>query len=277
MGIIDAHVHVWTDNIEAYPLAEGYSREDMKPPTFTPEELLSHAKPCGVERIVLIQMSFYGFDNRYMLHTIAERPETFRGVAVADHTRGDLGEEMERLRAGGVRGFRVYQLGGGSGARLDEVEYGALCGLGGELGMAVCPLTDAALLGGVGRAAERFPKTTFVIDHLARIGAGKPIEEADVEALCSLAKYPNCVVKVSAFYALGRGKAPYADLVPLIKRVWGAFGADRLMWATDCPYQVQQETYEDSLALVRDGLEFLSDEGRRAVLEGAARRVFFGE
>ena len=277
MGIIDAHVHVWTDDIEAYPLAEGHSVEDMKPPTFTPEELLSHAQPCGVGRIVLIQMSFYGFDNRYMLDTIAARPETFRGVAVVDHTRSDLGERMERLRGGGVRGFRVYQLAGSDSARLDEAEYEALCGLGGELGMAVCPLIDPALLGGVGRAAERFPKTTFVIDHLARIGAGKPIEEADVEALCSLAEYPNCVVKVSAFYALGEGEAPYSDLVPLIKRVWGAFGAERLMWATDCPYQVQAETYEDSLALVRDGLEFLTEEGKREVLEGTSGRVFFGE
>ena len=275
MGTIDAHVHVWTGDVEAYPLAPGYSVEQMKPPTFTPEELLAHARPCGVDRIVLIQMSFYGSDNRYMLDTMARFPRVFSGVAVVDHTREDLGDELQGLREAGVRGFRVYQWVGTGVAPLDAPEYERLCGLAGDLGMAVCPLIDPPLLAGVGRAARRFPSTIFVIDHLARIGAGRPIDPADVEALCVLAEHPNCVVKVSAFYALGTGKAPYDDLMPLIRRVWEAFGAERLMWATDCPYQVQEETYEASLALVRDRLPFLTDTDRAAILEGTAGRVFF--
>lgn len=62
MHFIDAHVHVWTPDTARYPLAEGYKKEDMKPPSFTPEELFKHSKPSGVDRINLIQMSFYGFD-----------------------------------------------------------------------------------------------------------------------------------------------------------------------------------------------------------------------
>ncbi|MBM3500301.1 MAG: amidohydrolase [Armatimonadetes bacterium] len=275
MGYIDGHVHVWTDDLAGYPLAAGYAVEQMRPPTFTPAELLAHAQPCGVDRIVLIQMSFYGTDNSYMLDAIARYPEVFRGVAIVDHADAELAERVARLRAGGVRGFRVYQLAGGDTPPLDAPEYADLCGVAGELGMAVCPLIDVPLLSGVGRAADRFPATTFVIDHLARIGAGRPIEPADVDALCALAEHPNCVVKASAFYALGAGKAPYDDLVPLIRRVWEAFGAERMMWATDCPYQVQSETYGDSLALIRDRLPFLTDGDRAAILEGTAARVFF--
>jgi predicted TIM-barrel fold metal-dependent hydrolase len=274
MGHIDAHVHVWTADTDAYPLAPGYAAAQMKPPTFTAEELFAHSQPCGVERVVLIQMSFYGFDNRYMLDTIARYPEAFRGVAVVDHTRAELADEMAWLQAGGVRGFRVYQLAGGSGP-LDSTDYQSLCGLAGDMGMAVCPLIDPPLLPALGRAAEQFPKTTFVIDHLARIGAGKAIDPADVAALCALAKHSNCLVKVSAFYALGEAVPPHDDLIPLVRSVWQAFGADRLMWATDCPYQVQTEAYEDSLALVRDRLPFLSEADRAAILEGTAARVFF--
>jgi predicted TIM-barrel fold metal-dependent hydrolase len=62
MGLIDAHVHVWTDDLAHYPLARGYKPEDMKPRRFTPEDLFKHTKPAGVDRINLIQMSFYGFD-----------------------------------------------------------------------------------------------------------------------------------------------------------------------------------------------------------------------
>ena len=43
MGYIDAHVHVWTPDVDHYPLAPGYKKEDMKPPSFTPEELFRHS------------------------------------------------------------------------------------------------------------------------------------------------------------------------------------------------------------------------------------------
>ncbi len=274
MGFIDAHVHVWTDDVEAYPLAPGYAVEEMKPPSFTAEELFVHSQPCGIDRVLLIQMSFYGTDNRYLLDTIARLPGVFRGVAVVDHTREDLGSEMERLWRGNVRGFRVYQV-GDAAEPLDSPEYEPLCGLAGDLGMAVCPLLGPSSLPAVARAAVRFPRTTFVLDHLARIGVGGSIQQADVAALCALAEHPNCCVKVSAFYALGAAQPPHDDLAPLIRQVYEAFGAERLMWATDCPYQVVDETYDDSLALIRDRLPFLSEGDRAAILGGTAARVFF--
>src|SRR5438309_10227545 len=73
-GYIDAHVHVWTPDLDKYPHSAGFTREQMQPPSFTPEELLSLARPCGVERIVLIQMSYYRFDNSYMLDSMRRFP-----------------------------------------------------------------------------------------------------------------------------------------------------------------------------------------------------------
>lgn len=65
MGYIDAHVHVWTPDTDHYPLATGYKKENMQPPSFTPEELFKHTKRAGVDRINLIQMSFYGFEKPF--------------------------------------------------------------------------------------------------------------------------------------------------------------------------------------------------------------------
>src|SRR6059058_5979786 len=84
MGFIDAHVHVWTPDTSHYPLAAGHKKEDMQPPSFTPEELFKHCKPAGVTRINLIQMSYYGFDNRYMLDMIALHKDVFVGTAMID-------------------------------------------------------------------------------------------------------------------------------------------------------------------------------------------------
>src|SRR5262245_26548467 len=81
---IDAHVHVWTPDTEKYPLAPGNEKKTMAPPSFTPEQLFAHCKPEGVNRIVLIQMSFYKYDNRYMTDMIAAHPGVFSGVAIID-------------------------------------------------------------------------------------------------------------------------------------------------------------------------------------------------
>src|SRR5882724_1440375 len=108
MNFIDAHVHVWTPDTTRYPLAAGFKKEDMQPRSFTPEELFKHCKPAGVGRVNLIQMSFYGFDNSYMLDMIAKYPDVFVGTAVINPLGDDPAREMGELAKKGVRAFRIH-------------------------------------------------------------------------------------------------------------------------------------------------------------------------
>lgn len=277
-GWIDAHVHVWTSNTSDYPLAAGFRREEMKPAHFEPETLLAKARPCGVERIVLIQMSFYGFDNSYMLDTIAKFPGVFSGVAVIDdNIEKKPAEEMRRLAKLGVRGFRIYPRNRPVDRWLDEQGLQEMWACGADEGLAMCHLINPDSLPVVDRMCERFPATPVVIDHFARVGIDGQIREADVAALCRLARHKNTAVKVSAFYALGKKTPPYLDLVPMIRRLLEAYGPQRLMWATDCPFQVVDQTYSDSIELIRDRCDFLSDEDRASILRGTAERIFFSK
>jgi predicted TIM-barrel fold metal-dependent hydrolase len=83
-------------------------------------------------------------------------------------------------------------------------------------------------------------------------------------------------VKVSAFYALGRKQYPYTDLLPMVRRLIDAYGPQRLMWATDCPYQVEDgHTYKGSLELVEERLDGISSTDRQWLLARTAERVFF--
>lgn len=50
-----------------------------------------------------------------------------------------------------------------------------------------------------------------------------------------------------------------------------------MMWGSDCPYQIQHETYEDSIALIRDRLSFLSKEDREWILRQTAQTSFFND
>lgn len=275
-GYVDAHVHVWTPDTQRYPLAAGFRRDEMQPPSFTPEELFEHARPCGVTRVVLIQMSFYGFDNSYMLDVLRAHPGVFSGVAVIDDCAPHPDVEMRRLAEQGVRGFRIYPRNLPVDRWLDGEGMAAMWRCGAEEGLAMCHLVNPDALPAVDRMCERFPETPVVIDHFARIGVDGEIRQADVDALLRLARHRHTYVKVSAFYALGRKRAPYTDLVPMIRRLVEGYGPERLMWATDCPYQVQAgHTYEESLALVRDRLEFLTAEERDWLLRRTATQVFF--
>jgi len=276
-GFIDAHVHVWTPDTKQYPLTAGYRREQMQPASFEPSELLRHATPCGVRRIVLIQMSFYGFDNRYMLDTIAKHPGVFSGVAVIDDGAADPAAEMRRLKGLGVRGFRIYPRNMPVEHWLDGAGMKAMWQCGAAENMAMCHLVNPEELPAIDRMCQRYPDTPVVIDHYARIGIDGQFHEEDVQNLVRLARHPHTHVKLSAFYALGKKKPPYKDMIPFTKRLIDAYGPQRLMWATDCPFQVGgDQTYEQSLAIIRDHLDGSSDADRDWMLRKTAEKVFFG-
>lgn len=275
MGYIDAHVHVWTDDYDRYPFAPDRDPAKATPRTFFPEEILGHARPCGVDRIVLVQVSHYQTDNRYMLQAMADHPGVFGGIGIVDPTGASPAQAMVELAARGVYGFRVYGTGDGLATWCDGPGFAAMFAAGAEHRLAICPLIGPEALPALARRCETFPDTPVVIDHLCCIGSGGPIRDEDVTALCAMARHRNVMVKVSAFYALSQAGPPYHDLTGLIGRVVDAFGPQRLMWASDAPYQVQDaHTYADSVALI-EGLDFLPADDRAQILGGTAAAFFF--
>ncbi len=274
---IDAHVHVWTPEIESYPLDDAFGRDDMRPPSFTPEQLFQHTKPAGVNRIVLIQMSFYNHDNSYMLDMIAKYPGVFSGVGIVDHQSDDLVARMKSLAKAGVRGFRLHAHADEAQDWINSEGMNLLWRTAANQGLAVCPLINPTDLQHVDALCQKHPETTVVIDHFARVGISGEIVPSELDALCRLARFPTVHVKTSAFYALGKKTAPYKDLLPMIRKVVDAFGANRLMWASDCPYQVQGEhTYDASIELNRNAAENdLSEQEKDWLLRGTAQKLFF--
>jgi len=96
-GLIDTHVHVWTDDFKDYPLSSSFTPGDMNPKVANPDDFLNKARLSGVDRAVLIQMSYYGCDNSYMLDVIRRFDGVFRGVAVVDWRGNHPDSEMCEL------------------------------------------------------------------------------------------------------------------------------------------------------------------------------------
>ena len=130
---------------------------------------------------------------------------------------------------------------------------------------------------------RRFPKLTFIVDHCGMgfptIPVGRP--EADnlrtrdpgyFAEVLRLAEFPNVALKWShAQDRLGVCQYPYHGLRPYLRKAIAAFGADRLMWASDHTV-LQGHRWGDMLYYLRDDPE-LDQAEKEWILGQTARKV----
>lgn len=133
------------------------------------------------------------------------------------------------------------------------------------------------------RYARRFPEVTCIVDHCGMgfrgIPAGRPAAEAAstrdpayFEEVLRLAEFPNVLLKwAHAQDAFGASAYPYESLRPTLRRAIEAFGADRLMWASDKSVMVGH-TWGDLLRCVSDDPALSLDE-KQWILGETARSV----
>lgn len=273
---IDAHSHIWTSDTSIFKLAPGITTANLSPKDFTDAALMALVRPHGVGRVVLIHhQPFHAFDNAYLTDAYRRHPDLFRVVGMIDDLRPFCDTAMKELLQQGVTGFRI-------GPRKGISDWLHTDGMlqmwktAAETRQAMCCLVNPEDLPTIGAHCDQHPETPIVIDHFARIGADGTIREADLTNLCHLARHPHVKVKISAYYALGKKQPPYDDLIPMIRRLFECFGANRLMWASDSPYQLTGiNTYKDSIDLVKHRLDFVSDEERQCLLRTTAEETFF--
>ncbi|ORA08345.1 amidohydrolase family protein [Mycobacterium arosiense] len=131
--------------------------------------------------------------------------------------------------------------------------------------------------------ARRYPDLTFVIDHCGMEFPGIPLDRPqpkmraaqDVgyfDQVLRMAELPNVALKWShAQDCFGVATFPYDALRPLLRRAIEAFGADRLLWASDKSVMAGH-TWSDLLDCIRNDRELSRDE-REWILGGSARRI----
>lgn len=257
--IIDSHVHVWADDT---PLSSERTYTPSKPtPTDT---LLSVMDAHGVDGAVLVQPSFLGTDNGYLLAALAKYPDRFRGVAVVDPSVAS--GALEDLRAAGVTGLRLNLTHGtmpdlttdpwrGLFERAVAAELHIQLHLDAHMAPAVLPPILAA-------------DAMVVVDHFGRPDPRLGAEDPAWRSILALGRDGRHRVKLSAPYRLG-GVAP-ESLMPELSR---AFGSGGLLWGSDFPWTQHEEG-----RFYRDCLQALSGwvkaDARDAVLGDNAAALY---
>lgn len=133
------------------------------------------------------------------------------------------------------------------------------------------------------RLARKFPDLRIGIDHCglysnsmrASFGELPERDEAGQLALfdevLALAEYPNVALKwghASAMFDIPAW--PGGGLQPLLRRAISAFGAERVMWASDFSVNQRGESWADLLFSVKANFD-ISEQERAAVLGGSLR------
>ena len=287
--LIDAHVHIWTDDFQRYPLMPGFSPDDLWKPTSTPEDFALYNHQFGRVRMNLVQMTWYGLDHSYIVDRIAAEPDRFVGTgivsAVSDVSLASPGKTMVELSRRGIYAFRIRggecrQAFGDVSRWLDYPNFEEMFQVGAEHNLALSFLMGNDELPDLERMCERHPDTPIILDHVCgcRHYEGRFPEE-ELERLCAMARHHRVMVKLGPIHGLSDQEAPYLELLPMIERVASAFGPDRCMWESDSGGPIQMTSPETdfaaSVALFNERAGFLTETDREMILFGTAERFFF--
>lgn len=303
MRIIDAHAHVVQciagtgSQGELRPCGGGravYATGNafqILPPEIgeydaAPEALLRVMDGHGVEKAVLLQGNYFGFQNLYTYEAVRSYPDRFAGAASYDPFSG----QAERIQAHlfDELGFRIvkFEVSSGSGLMANHPAVD----LDGEImHRAYRYAADRSLIfvidigkprsvswqvDALSRAIARYPEVRFVLCHL--LSPQREDGELLRRALEKLA-LPNVWFDLAALCLNSRPETfPYPTARGYVRTAADIVGADRLLWGSDMPSAMTRDTYRhliDFIALHPD----LSASEKERILFGNAEALFFAD
>jgi L-fuconolactonase len=297
MTVVDAHLHVFSDDPARYPYD---GRWGMIPKEPTPvEELIACMDANGVDKAVMVQGAAYLYDNRYMAACRARFSDRLAAVALLDPRAPGAADRLEEFwERDRIQGFRLYPIRDEDASWLHEASQDGVWARAGKLGVPLIAFIGMPQLPHLGRIAERHPETAVLIDHLgqpdrasdwanpprrnrpplrggARACGGTLCDwpEPSLRELLDLTRLPNVSVKVSATPPWGRETRPDPRVAPLMRRVYEAFGAHRLLWSCGLPRR-DPAVYAQGIALMERATPNLSNDERALVMGGTAMKLY---
>jgi predicted TIM-barrel fold metal-dependent hydrolase len=279
--IVDTHMHIWTDDTAAYPFAHPYSATFTPPPIAgTVERLVEEMDSYGITHAVLVQVIYYGWDNRYTVDALHRYPDRFRAHGLIDPTDPNRAERLEYWMDQGLSGMRfspIYYR--GEEEWIDSRESDPLWEVAEARGAVFNFFIDTAQLPRLEAMVARFPGVKVVIDHLARVDLSGPDPQGEFAKLTRLAQYPNVWAKVSELEIISATKEyPYRDTFEYVHRMYESFGADRLLWGTGFPGATRAQAgrlpLASELRLIREEIPFFTAAERERILGANAFEVW---
>ena len=284
--IVDTHMHVWADDAKKYPYVHPYAPNFIKPthPGST-EMLLADMDAAGCTHSILVQVIYHGWDNTYVAESVRQAPDRLKAHGLIDPTDPKVADKltywMTEHPLSGMRFSPIYYFEGNHGgdAWLTSQAHHKLWKQAEKLGAVFNYFIDTRQLGRLQEMVQRYPGVNVIVDHLSQMNLGAEDPEPEFKKLLAIGKFPNVYVKVSELSSVSKSQTyPFSDAWPWVKRVYEAFGPDRLLWGTGYPGSARKfynrPSLIDEIALVQQEFPFLSQADRAKILGYNAARLW---
>lgn len=241
-GAIDTHAHIFEPTLT--PVADARYVPDY---AATLDQYLDVLSAHDVDRGVLVQPSFLGSDNSYLLSALVAAPDRLRGVIVVSpgNLRSELSEgRVENLHGAGIRGVRLNLIGQPLPDLVNPAWQSAAAAMA-KHGWHLEIQASGQQWLHLAPALRAWPGK-LVIDHL---GLPQPEHPDATNMVLELALLEHVWVKVSGPYRSPRQQAEmmFAELVQRESC------AERLVFGSDWPFTRHEEhTFTEVLAWAQD-------------------------
>ncbi len=284
--IADSHCHAW----RMWPYDKNVPDPDHRGSI---EALLYEMDTHGVERAAVVCARIgdgpggdgFGNDdnNDYVSAFAREHPDRITPWVDVDcgwrpeyHTPGAVERLKSEINRNQAQGFTHYVQGQNDGWFLSDEGrefFATAADLKLVASMAITPVWFADLR----EIARQNPTLSFLVHHMSGPRRNNGTYDAsDVAELVKSAEVPNIGVKISGFnYNSSRNwDFPYEDSRQLFKRIYEAYGAKRLYWASDFPASRDMLTYTQSIEVLRYHCDFVPRDEMALILGDNLARLF---
>lgn len=271
--LVDTHIHLFAADQARFPY---HPNAPYKPEAEPLERYSEFVRQAKIDHSVIVHPEPYQDDHRYLEYCFENEPWTgfFKGTCLYDPIAPETPARMEAIvkkYAGRIVAMRIHQYrdcklpptasGGIFSRDMRSPAMLAVWRKAHSLGIAIqmhflpCHAPEIAAL------AAQVREMPVVLDHLGRIWMGTPM---DYEQVLRLADLPRVFIKYSAL-----PEAP--DLQPVVRRVFQAFGADRIIWGG---LGMSMDQFRKSAARFDEMFSFASEADRAKIRGLNAARLY---
>ena len=259
MRIVDSQVHIWGPNTPSRPWPPGRAHPHRET-AFGADELLREMDAAGVARGVIVPPSWEGDRNDLGLAAARAHPDRFAVMGRLDAERPGAHDQIaEWRRQPGMLGLRFSFHTPLLRQPFLDGKVNWVWGEAERANVPVMVLIHHAYMDQMDAVAAKHPGLRLVIDHLGLVNGEKDAHAfRDLDRLLALAKRPRVAVKASALPCYTDGPFPYRGLQQYVRRVYDAFGPQRMFWGTD--FTRLPCTWEQAIAMFTEHMPWLSTE-----------------
>ncbi len=222
----DAHCHV-LGPADRFPFLESRS---MTPVDAGKEKLFALHDFLGIQRCVIVQSAFHGFDNSVVIDAMDARKGRYLGVALAP--ANTTTEQIAKMDRQGFRGIRFNFMAHLKNSDTME-DIIALTKRMEPFGWHLQVHFSSDLVHSLAPQLKQ-SAVPVMIDHIGRVDAALGQHHADFQALFKLLEDDRFHVKVSGIDRISKSH-PYDNGVELGKILVDTF-TEKCVWGTDWPH-----------------------------------------